>query len=305
MSSRIRKSPVALVRAGTRNSTGVDRLRSGFTLIEVLVVVAIIGLLVSILIPSLKRARDQAKAISCGSNIRMTAQAMYFYTQANTDYFPSSGAWPDGVHPYLFRLGRGKAAVTSVYGNRMVQDVEVFQCPCDVIFAETGEGCSKINGQWQASIYRISYLLNPFLVFSSHIQMVNGQKTWEITDADKYYDYTIPDQCSDSGGTVHVLKLKKISQIKGPANFVLHADAGDDDNCGNNPLEALKWDFDDANDLDYVDDPPILEVHHVSGNNFIYVDQHVEFKKILRRTGPQQTLGVPVYPFRWVPESQQ
>ena len=52
----------------------------GFTLIEVLVVVAIIALLIAILIPSLRRARDQGKAVMCGSNLKQTFTALFMYT---------------------------------------------------------------------------------------------------------------------------------------------------------------------------------------------------------------------------------
>ena len=45
---------------------------AGFTLIEVLVVVAIIALLIAILLPSLKRVRDQARASVCSSNIKQS-----------------------------------------------------------------------------------------------------------------------------------------------------------------------------------------------------------------------------------------
>ena len=74
------------------------RARTGFTLIELLVVIAIISLLVSILLPSLRRAKDLARAAVCMSNLRNigTAAAMYLFD--NRDQYPqfahmNSEAW--------------------------------------------------------------------------------------------------------------------------------------------------------------------------------------------------------------------
>lgn len=63
----------------------VLRARPGFTLIEVLVVVAIIALLVGTLLPSLSRARQQARATVCTTNIRQIASGWHLYAQQYND----------------------------------------------------------------------------------------------------------------------------------------------------------------------------------------------------------------------------
>src|SRR5262249_16003808 len=60
----------------------------GFTLIELLVVVAIIALLIAILLPSLNRAREQAKRTVCASNVKGSGSAIGVYAAQWSDYVP-------------------------------------------------------------------------------------------------------------------------------------------------------------------------------------------------------------------------
>jgi prepilin-type processing-associated H-X9-DG protein len=63
-------------------------------------VVAIIALLISILLPSLSRAREQAKAAACGSNVRQMGVAMEHYLEDNQEYYPGEHSVPHGWWAY-------------------------------------------------------------------------------------------------------------------------------------------------------------------------------------------------------------
>ena len=116
--------------------------RAAFTLVELLVVIGIIALLISILLPTLQRAREAGNKISCASNMRQIGLAFEMYLNEYKGTYPPAWFQDDyltsnnsnGLLNHTFTWSSMLRKYLGVRNNDPLKpaDLKVYKCPSDV-----------------------------------------------------------------------------------------------------------------------------------------------------------------------------
>lgn len=217
---------------------GLFTPRPGFTLIELLVVVAIIVILIAILLPSLAQARESAKAVACGSNLRQIGLGINMYEQDQNGFIP----------PVIVVNALGQTPIGPPKNAYFWNDVLWFY------ISSVQEIPTEVSGVRPRGVFACP---------SSQCVSTNGARS------DYARSYYTGESCYDHG-----CPTMKIAVVQQPSEVIMAADSQGIDGISNN-RELQSWYPDNSNPPIAPTLPCGMFGRHNSRANTLYCDGHV------------------------------
>jgi prepilin-type N-terminal cleavage/methylation domain-containing protein/prepilin-type processing-associated H-X9-DG protein len=242
------------------------RIRRGFTLVELLVVIGVIALLIAMLLPALNSARQQAMGLKCLSQMRQLGNALAMYVGDNRGWLPSADTagplYPenfvgvsgnktfrvlDSTHTWVGWVDGGPTGQAIENGSlwKYVKNAAIYKCPSDF-------------NQYRSR----SYSMNTYLCSGTPFGVGLYFNIYKITQAaNPSGTIAFAEECdprSNGFGTSQTVMANQWN-LNGWLQFPLAADA----------IPAL------APTQDYFGD--MVASWHRNGANFAFVDGHAEY----------------------------
>jgi prepilin-type N-terminal cleavage/methylation domain-containing protein/prepilin-type processing-associated H-X9-DG protein len=223
-----------------QSSEAAPPVKTAFTLIELLIVIAIIAILAAMLLPALARAKEAGKKTSCLNNVRQIGLAYQAFLIDNGDKFPAyvsertapagTPDTPDARAPYSYR----QQLVPYITSG-----TNVFKCPNGLPWPAAGPGA------WFLADYGNNH--------NEENLPGAAQQAWYLTHPDFGFNETVT-----------------ASSLPRPTDFIVLSDAGRSDNTpSRGGMYPQPWAFDNATQS------RMLGRHPKGTANIVYADGHV------------------------------
>ena len=176
---------------GTKDTSAMNTKRIAFTLIEMLVVIAVIALLAAVLFPVFSRVRERARETQCLSNLHQLSLATFQYAQDSDDRYPYGGD-PSDLNTDSWQGWQGGkywSAIQQMQANNRtlpnvmagyVKDRDLWRCPDDNGF-DFGGSSENIPLSAHPSCFQafgMSYVYTTLLALDG--QTISNVRAWSL-----------------------------------------------------------------------------------------------------------------------------
>ncbi len=238
-----------------------------FTLIELLIVIAIIAILASMLLPALNKARTRAQSIACLNNLKSIGMGFNLYADSYADYYPSIGYTSDHIGKYWHRtlllsgvLGEGKKEATLRANG--TADPDALSTLRHGVFLDPGDADPRTVS---------TSAVNDFLSYGANRSIIS-EETTETTETTHTYAHYVRRNNLASGrpcGNGERCRDGKVVR-KSPSGIFLAGESG-------KPTERYRitpWANPSNSPFDPENPQFTLAVRHGLATNFVFVDGH-------------------------------
>lgn len=147
------ESKNGMMRKPRSSNLPILQTSNAFTLIELLIVVAILAILAALLLPALKGARDKAKSMDCVNNLRQIHLGFNLFASDNENRYPWTYSWNNSLGTAGY-FGAGET-----YYNR--KRWPVFRCRAEPGFSANGRSYTMYDDETSSlSSYAINWIVN-------------------------------------------------------------------------------------------------------------------------------------------------